>query len=37
VEAAAVVYIRVMYDPIQQRLFPDRPPGDLFLLYSIEQ
>lgn len=37
VEAAAVVYIRVMYEPIHQRLFPDRAPDDLFPSFSPEQ
>jgi hypothetical protein len=37
VEAAAVVYIRVMYEPIHRRLFPDRAPDDLFPLFSFEQ
>ncbi len=37
VEAAAVVYIRLLYEPIHQRLFPDRARDDLFPLFSVEQ
>jgi hypothetical protein len=37
VEAAAVVYVRVMYEPIHQRVFPERAPDDLFPLFSQEQ
>jgi hypothetical protein len=36
-EAATVVYIRVMYEPIHQRLFPDRAPNDLFPFISLER
>jgi hypothetical protein len=37
VEAAAVVYIRVMYEPIHQRLFPASAPDDLFPLFAPDQ
>jgi hypothetical protein len=37
VEAAAVVYIRLLYEPIHQRLFPGRARDDLFPLFTIEQ
>src|ERR1700680_569475 len=33
-EAAVVVYLRGMYDPIRHRLHPDRASGDLFPLIS---
>jgi hypothetical protein len=36
-EAATVVYIRVMYEPMHKRLFPDRAPDDLFPAFSFEQ
>jgi len=36
-EAAVVVYLRAIYDPIRQQLHPDREPGDLFPLISPEQ
>jgi hypothetical protein len=36
-EAATVVYIRVMYEPIHQRLFPDRAANDLFPFLSLER
>jgi hypothetical protein len=37
VEAAVVVYVRGLYEPLHQRLHPDRPPDDLFPLLSVEQ
>src|SRR5277367_965185 len=37
VEAAVVVYLRALYDPIRQQLHPDRKPHDLFPLISPEQ
>jgi hypothetical protein len=36
-EAATVVYIRLVYEPIHQRLFPEREADDLFPLFSFEQ
>jgi len=36
-EAATVTYIRIMYEPIHQRLHPDRAPDDLFPLLNSEQ
>jgi hypothetical protein len=37
VEAATVVYIRIMYEPMHRRVFPDRAPDDLFPAFSFEQ
>jgi hypothetical protein len=37
VEAAVVVYLRALYDPIHARLYPDREPGDLFPLIRLDQ
>lgn len=37
VEAAVVVYLRHIYDPIRQQLHPGKPPGDLFPLITAEQ
>lgn len=37
VEAAVVVYLRHIYDPIRRELHPDKPPGDLFPLITAEQ
>src|SRR5258708_16072440 len=37
VEAAVVVYLRDIYDPLRHRLHPDRPPNDLFPLVSFEE
>jgi hypothetical protein len=37
VEAAVVVYLRAIYDPIRQRLHPERSPHDLFPLITTEQ
>jgi hypothetical protein len=36
-EAAVVVYLRAIYDPIRQRLHPDRAAGDLFPLISSRE
>src|SRR5262249_53496180 len=37
VEAAVVVYLRTIYDPIRQQVRPDGSPGDLFPLITAEQ
>ena len=37
VEAAVVVYLRAIYDPIRQHLHPGRKPHDLFPLISPQQ
>ena len=37
VEAAVVVYLRATYEPLHQRLYPDRPPTDLFPIIRLEQ
>lgn len=37
VEAAVVVYLRAIYDPIRQHLHPDRQPNELFPLISPQQ
>src|SRR5579863_778312 len=37
VEASVVVYLRAVYDPIRQSLHPDRPPGELFPLITVDQ
>lgn len=36
-EAAVVVYLRAIYDPIRHRLHPDRPAGELFPLISPQE
>jgi hypothetical protein len=36
-EAAVVVYLRAIYDPIRQRIHPERRPNDLFPLITQEQ
>jgi hypothetical protein len=36
-EAAVVVYLRHIYDPVRQQLYPDKPPGDLFPLITTDQ
>jgi hypothetical protein len=36
-EAAVVVYLRVIYDPIRQRIHPERRPNDLFPLITPQQ
>ncbi len=37
VEAAVVVYLRHIYDPVRQQLYPAKPPSDLFPLITSEQ
>lgn len=37
VEAAVVVYLRAIYDPIRARLHPERSPHDLFPLITPKQ
>jgi hypothetical protein len=37
VEAAVVVYLRHIYDPLRTALYPGRAQGELFPLISIEQ
>ncbi|HEX5227960.1 MAG TPA: hypothetical protein VFW44_09630 [Bryobacteraceae bacterium] len=37
VEAAVVVYLRAIYDPIRARLHPGRAPNDLFPLITPQQ
>jgi hypothetical protein len=37
VEAAVVVYLRALYEPIHQRLHPDRPSDDLFPVIRLDQ
>jgi hypothetical protein len=37
VEAAIVVYLRHIYDPIRLEFHPGKPPGDLFPLITSEQ
>src|ERR1035438_2952983 len=36
-EAAVVVYLRAIYDPIRERIHPGRSPQDLLRLISPEQ
>jgi hypothetical protein len=36
-EAAVVVYLRAVYDPVRQKLHPNRAPGDLFPLIPANQ
>jgi hypothetical protein len=36
-EAAVVVYLRAIYDPVRHRLHPDRPAGELFPLISPQE
>src|SRR5690242_14826998 len=36
IEAAVVVYLRGFYEPMHQRLYPDRAPGDLLPLIPLE-
>jgi hypothetical protein len=36
-EAAVVAYLRHIYDPLRAALYPNRTPGDLFPLISVEQ
>jgi len=37
IEAAVVVYLRAIYDPVRQELHPQRFSGDLFPLISLSQ
>jgi hypothetical protein len=37
VEAAAAIYLRVMYEPIHQRVFPTSAAGDLFPLIPLDR
>jgi hypothetical protein len=37
VEAAAVVYLRGVYEPLHERLYPDRAPGDLLPMIPMDQ
>jgi hypothetical protein len=37
VEAAVVVYLRAIYDPVRARLHPERGPNDLFPLITPQQ
>jgi hypothetical protein len=36
-EAAVVVYLRAIYDPIRHSIHPERPPADLFPLITQDQ
>jgi hypothetical protein len=37
VEAAVVVYLRTLYEPLHQQLAPGRAPGDLFPMIPLER
>jgi hypothetical protein len=37
VEAAVVVYLRALYEPLHHRLHPDRGPDDLFPVIRLDQ
>ncbi len=37
VEAAVVVYLRAIYDPIRQQIHPERKPGELFPLITSQE
>src|SRR5689334_18526702 len=37
VEAAVVIYLRALYEPLRQRLTPGRAPGDLFPLVDVDR
>ena len=37
VEAAVVTYLRALYDPLHQRIYPESTPGDIFPLITLEQ
>lgn len=37
VEASVVVYLRTVYDPIRQKLHPERPAGELFPLIPADR
>jgi hypothetical protein len=36
-EAAVVSYLRSLHEPVVQRLYPNRAPGDLFPLLTLDQ
>lgn len=36
-EAAVVSYLRALHEPVRQRFYPGRPPGELFPLLNPEQ
>jgi hypothetical protein len=36
-EAAVVSYLRFLHEPVRQRFYPDRPPGDLFPLLTRQE
>ena len=36
-EAAVVSYLRALHEPVVQRIYPGRAPGDLFPLLTLEQ
>ena len=37
VEAAVVAYLRASYEPLHQRIYPDRPATDLFPILRLDQ
>src|SRR5262249_30630289 len=37
VEAAVVAYLRALYEPMHQRLYPDAAPDDLFPVIPLEE
>jgi hypothetical protein len=37
VEAAVVVYLRALYEPIHERFHPGRDPGDLFPVLTLDE
>ena len=37
VEASVVVYLRASYEPLHQRLYPERAPTDLFPILRPDQ
>ena len=37
VEAAVVVYLRGVYEPLALELYPERRPGDLLPLITLEE
>lgn len=36
-EAAVVSYLRILHEPARRQFYPDRPPGELFPLLTLEQ
>jgi hypothetical protein len=36
-EAAVVSYLRILHEPARRHFYPDRPPGELFPLLTLEQ